>query len=219
MQRVTCIAVIGFALLSLLTACESGSYGYGYANESKRTVIVVEHSSDGVDSSTFTPQAKQLPVEGGSIADRVEVFDTQRRKIADFTRDDYDRSHHAGVPPVLVITQRGVTFAAREFWEKMAREWEGASPSGPVSFSGGDGSSIDKAIIVNARNARDESLGQNVYLREHFGYTWRFKGMQGGVTFADDKIYDVVDFTTHDGKKHVLYFDSTRARASMIKRI
>jgi hypothetical protein len=219
MLRTTCITVIGFALLPLLTACESGSYGYGYANESKRTVTVVEHTRDGVDKSTFTPQAKQLPVEGGSIADRVEVFDTRRRMIAAFTHDDYGRSHHAGVPPVLVVTQSGVTLASREFWEKMAREWEGASPSGPVSFSGGDGSSIEKAIIVNARNARDEGLGQEVYLREHFGYTWRFKGIQGGVTFTNDKIYDVVDFTTHDGKKHVLYFDSTRARANMIKRI
>jgi hypothetical protein len=219
MLRVTCLAVVGFALLPLLTACQSASYGYGYANESKRTVTVVERSRAGVDRSTFTPQAKQLPVEGGSIADRVEVFDPQQRKIAAFTRDDYDRSHHPGVPPVLVVTQSGVTLASREFWEKMAREWEGASPSGPVSFSGGDGSSIDKAIIVNARNARDERLGQDVYLREHFGYTWRFKGIQGGVMFSDDKIYDVIDFVTHDGRKHVLYFDSTRARASMIKRI
>lgn len=219
MLRVTCLAVAGFALLPLFTACGSAGYGYGYANESKRTVTVVEHSRGGVDRSTFTPQAKQLPVEGGSIADRVEVFDAQQRKIAAFTRDNYDRSHHPGVPPVLVITRSGVSLASREFWEKMAREWDGALPSGPVSFSGGDGSSIDKAIIVNARNPRDEGLGQSVYLREHFGYTWRFKGIQGGVTFTDDKIYDVVEFVTHDGRKHVLYFDTTRLRAGMIKRI
>jgi hypothetical protein len=96
MLRVTCLVVVGFALLPLLTACESGSYGYGYANESQRTVTVVEHSRHGVDRSTFTPQAKQLPVEGGSVADRVEVLDAQRRKIAAFTREDYERSHHPG---------------------------------------------------------------------------------------------------------------------------
>jgi hypothetical protein len=29
----------------------------------------------------------------------------------------------------------------------------------------------------------------------------------------------VIDFRTHDGRKHVLYFDTTRVRASMIERI
>src|SRR5438270_488189 len=75
MLHVTCTAGIAFAFLPLLTACESAPYGYGYANESKRTVTVVERSRTGADRLTFTPEAKQLPVEGGSLADRVDVID------------------------------------------------------------------------------------------------------------------------------------------------
>jgi len=88
----------------------------------------------------------------------------------------------------------------------MALEWDGPDPSGPVSYSGGDGSSIENAIVVHATNDLDDTLGVYAYIKKHFGYRWTFRRMERYVIPTDERLYDEYAFVTRDGKKHELYF-------------
>jgi hypothetical protein len=218
MQSTASSAIFCVGLSLLLSACESTPFAYAYCNQRKDTITIAEHRGSGSDRSSLEPRVRLFPMK--SFPDRIEFFSPSGRQFAVFTLGDFKRLRDPNLPPMLVVSRGGVAFASRVLLDKMDREWEPAQhPSHPVSFSGGDGSSIDKAIIVHAQDDRDEGAGHYTYMREHFGYPWTYKGFRGGVTFTDDKIYDVYDFVTRDGRKHVLYFDTTRLRAGMVKRI
>jgi uncharacterized lipoprotein YajG len=79
-------------------------------------------------------------------------------------------------------------------------------PTVTASISGGDGSSIEKAVIIKAP---DNFVGVRV---EH---TWitknypKWKLEKQGTFKAGNKIYDKMIFSTSDGQQKILYFDIT----------
>ncbi len=75
-----------------------------------------------------------------------------------------------------------------------------------VSLSGGDGSSFAKAIVVKAPTDHAGVNAQHDYIGKHFG-KWRTIGVQS--VEHNKRLFDIMTFTTANGKKHTLYFDIT----------
>jgi hypothetical protein len=80
-----------------------------------------------------------------------------------------------------------------------------AKPS-RVSLTGGDGSSFAKAIVVKAPTDHVGVNAQHDYIAKHFG-KWRSIGVKS--VQHNKRLFDIMSFTTTDGKKHTLYFDIT----------
>ena len=78
--------------------------------------------------------------------------------------------------------------------------------SSAVSLSGGDGSSFAKAIVVKASTDHAGVNAQHDYIAKHFG-KWRYMGVK--TVEHNKRVFDIMSFTTIDGKKHTLYFDIT----------
>lgn len=185
-------------------------YDYGHENQLHQRVTIVHHSRNTRYKVTLPAGACQLPpFEGDPLCEREEFSDASGKRIALFTIEDYRRLRRPGVPPLLLISRTGVSLASREHLEKMERWAQGPLPSKPVPFSGGDGSSIEKAIIVHTRDKLDGKLAMYEYMRVRFGWMRTYKGAGGGWIPIGDKLYDLCEFVTPDGKKHVLYFDMT----------
>jgi len=75
-----------------------------------------------------------------------------------------------------------------------------------VSLSGGDGSSFAKAIVVKAPTDHAGVNAQHDYIAKHCG-KWRSIGVKS--VERNKHLFDIMSFTTVDGKKHTLYFDIT----------
>jgi hypothetical protein len=76
-----------------------------------------------------------------------------------------------------------------------------------VTFSGGNGSSFETAIVVNARDEISGVRSEYDYIRARYpGYRFISQALapHGG------KTYDIMTFKSADGKKHVLYFDISK---------
>ena len=69
-----------------------------------------------------------------------------------------------------------------------------------------DGSSLEKAIVVKAPTDHAGVGAQHDYIAKHFG-KWRSIGVKS--VEHDKRLFDIMRFTTVDGKKHILYFDIT----------
>ena len=75
-----------------------------------------------------------------------------------------------------------------------------------VSFSGGDGSSLEKAIIVKAPDEEAGVHAEHEYIRQHFpGST---EGSQS-LSNVKGRAYDTIEIKTASGEKKTLYFDIT----------
>ena len=78
--------------------------------------------------------------------------------------------------------------------------------AGLVTYAGGDGSTMEKAVVIKGA---DEMTGVNAeytYLTRRFpGYKMR----QQGVSSKDKHSYDTLEFTTAKGEKKTIYFDIT----------
>jgi hypothetical protein len=75
-----------------------------------------------------------------------------------------------------------------------------------VSFAGGDGSSIENAVIIKAPNELAGVRGEYNWIRKNRpGWQLEKQSMlnKGG------KVYDKMDFQTPDGRRVTLYFDIT----------
>jgi hypothetical protein len=75
-----------------------------------------------------------------------------------------------------------------------------------VWLSGGDGSSVAKAIVVHAPNESAGVDAEHSYVEQHFG-----KPTSINIELYQDKkrgLFDVFRFTGRDGKKHTIYFDT-----------
>ena len=81
-----------------------------------------------------------------------------------------------------------------------------AKPPG-VSYGGGDGSSLEKAIIIKGATSEETGVrAEYDYLASHYpGYK---RGNQGLLN-SKGRAYDKIEFTTADGKKKAIYFDIT----------
>ncbi len=80
-----------------------------------------------------------------------------------------------------------------------------AKQPGP-SFSGGDGSSLEKAIIIKAPNEMSGVHAEHEYIRQH--YPGSKEGTQS-VQNAKGRVYDTIEITTANGKAKTIYFDIT----------
>ena len=77
----------------------------------------------------------------------------------------------------------------------------------PLTYSGGDGSSNEQAVII--RGARDTEAGiaaENAWIQQ------RYPGARKTMAALESigrKQYDVIEFTTADGQTRSIYFDIT----------
>ena len=81
-----------------------------------------------------------------------------------------------------------------------------APKSSSVTCSGGDGSSFERAIIVNAPTEQTGVPAEYAYIARR--YTGYHRGSQSLVSHGK-RAFDILEFTTKDGKKKTLYFDIT----------
>jgi hypothetical protein len=75
----------------------------------------------------------------------------------------------------------------------------------PVSYGGGDGTSLSKAVVIKASDEEQGVAAEYRYVAKHFnGYRLRSQSLflqTGG------PVYDVMKFIGPDGKEHTIYFD------------
>jgi len=75
-----------------------------------------------------------------------------------------------------------------------------------VSYSGGDGTTMAKAVVINGATESTGLDAEDAWLAKHFrGYELR----QQSLLNSKGKMYDAMDITTQDGKKMTVYFDIT----------
>lgn len=75
-----------------------------------------------------------------------------------------------------------------------------------VSFAGGDGISLTKAVVILGATESTGVHAEYVWLGQHYP---GWKGTNQSLLNQDGKVYDVMDFTLPDGSKHTIYFDIT----------
>ena len=75
-----------------------------------------------------------------------------------------------------------------------------------ITYAGGDGSSLEKAIIIKGATEATGVHAEYEYLAKHYpGYK---RGRQS-LSSNKGRAYDVLEFTTADGRKMVIFFDIT----------
>lgn len=117
----TRLAVFGCTLVALaLTGCDP--IGYGYVNRLNYPVTVVHHVGGEETRFTLAPGARKLPAIHDWLGDREEFLDSRGHQIAVFTRADLQKWGRRDVPPVLVLSQTGVSLASFDYWKQWQRE-------------------------------------------------------------------------------------------------
>lgn len=77
--------------------------------------------------------------------------------------------------------------------------------SAEVTLAGGDGSSFEKAILVQGATEATGVPAEYAYLRKRYpGYVFTKQSLLS----HKDRLYDALDFTW-EGKPHRVYFDIT----------
>ena len=79
--------------------------------------------------------------------------------------------------------------------------------AGPVEFAGGDGGSIESAVVI--RGAKHETEGisaEHRYLSAHFG-SWFLK--RQALLNQKGRVYDLMEITDQNGNRRSVYFDIT----------
>jgi hypothetical protein len=82
-----------------------------------------------------------------------------------------------------------------------------ASAENSIQFSGGDGSSIAQAVVIE--NAKGEDDGVDAEYRWVRSKNPGFKFEGQGIITKDQKVYDRLEGTKADGTKSEFYFDIT----------
>jgi hypothetical protein len=84
--------------------------------------------------------------------------------------------------------------------------------AGKPPFAGGDGSSLQKAVVILADN---EQAGVNLEYRWIFDHFGRFRKKGVGLVAQDGRHYDVFTFELPDGSEQTVFFDITRFLGKM----
>jgi hypothetical protein len=79
-------------------------------------------------------------------------------------------------------------------------------PAAVISYAGGDGTSIEKAVVILGADEMSGVKAEYTWLSGHYP---GWKGTNQSLLNKDGKVYDVMDFTLPDGSKHTIYFDIT----------
>jgi len=75
-----------------------------------------------------------------------------------------------------------------------------------ITYSGGDGSSFEKAVAIHGATEQTGVDAEYDYLARHFpGY----HQSRQSLTSHEKRRYDVLEFTTANGAKMTIYFDIT----------
>ena len=83
---------------------------------------------------------------------------------------------------------------------------EAASYLAPTPFAGGDGTSVEQAVVVLAQT-EDEGIDlEHHWIFDHYG---RFRKIRGGLAAADGKHYDVITVELADHSEKTIFFDIT----------
>ena len=78
--------------------------------------------------------------------------------------------------------------------------------NGSITYAGGDGSSLEKAVVINGGNVFTGVQAERAYLAARYpGY---MKGKQALLTKGKQS-FDRVEFTTAEGDKNTVFFDVT----------
>jgi hypothetical protein len=78
------------------------------------------------------------------------------------------------------------------------------SISNSVSSNGGDGSSFEKAIIINKTNEMDGIAAEYDWIKNHYsGYI----NLGQELAYNKDKPYDIIKIKTAEGQCKSIYFD------------
>lgn len=78
-------------------------------------------------------------------------------------------------------------------------------PTG-VSYAGGDGSSIEKAVVILGADEMSGVDAEYKWLRDQYpGWAGTGQSLQK----VNGRDYDVINFIMPDGSKHTIYFDIT----------
>jgi hypothetical protein len=79
--------------------------------------------------------------------------------------------------------------------------------AGPVQFAGGDGSSVESAVVIRgAKNEKDGIASEHHYLSQHFG-SWFLKRQV--LVNQKGRVYDQMEITDQNGKQRAVFFDIT----------
>ena len=112
MKRALPIALVSTA--SLLSACDP--IGYGYVNQLHHPVTVVHHVGSNENRFTLAAGQRRMPELGDWRGQRDDFFDSKGHLIASFTEDQMRAWHRHDVPPILIISQTGVSLADHAWW-------------------------------------------------------------------------------------------------------
>jgi len=84
----------------------------------------------------------------------------------------------------------------------------GAAPlaMAKITFEGGDGSSIEKAVIIKGADTLSGISAEYEYVRKHFPGS---KVLGQRLMNKEPKVYDVIEITDAKGEKRSVYFDIT----------
>jgi hypothetical protein len=75
-----------------------------------------------------------------------------------------------------------------------------------ATFSGGDGSSIQQAVIIGDATEKTGVRAEYIWLHERYpGYRLRFQGLR----HEAGRVYDEMMIVAADGKSHTIFFDIT----------
>jgi hypothetical protein len=100
-----------------------------------------------------------------------------------------------------------VTKGLEEELARAARPKTAARKIGDYTFSGGEGTSIEDAIVIGgAEDSAGAVDAQGVWIRANLS---GFKKTKQALISQDGKHYDEITLEGQDGKKKVLYFDIT----------
>ena len=80
------------------------------------------------------------------------------------------------------------------------------SPEVGYSFTGGDGSTLNAAVIVHARDEAAGIRAEYAWIKEHWPGSRR--GKQGLIT-KNNRLYDALTITDTAGQERTVYFDIT----------
>ena len=79
--------------------------------------------------------------------------------------------------------------------------------AGPVNFAGGDGSSVESAVLIRGANGETEGIAaEHRYLSSHFG-SWFLK--RQALINHKGRVYDQMEITDQTGAKRTVFFDIT----------
>ena len=82
----------------------------------------------------------------------------------------------------------------------------GQAAPGKITYSGGDGSSFEKSVVIHGATEQTGVDAEYAYLAKHYPGYRRGKQTLGS---HENRQFDILEFTKADGKKLTIFFDIT----------